>query len=85
MMGNECFMITIYVFLFAVRLKDYSMNIQDLSNLYLFLLFRDYLVVGANMMGNECFMITIYVILFAVRLKDYSIMYILLELSYYQC
>ena len=61
------------------------MNIQDLSNLYLFLLFRDYLVVGANMMGNECFMITIYVILFAVRLKDYSIMYILLELSYYQC
>ena len=34
MMGNECFMITIYVFLFALGLKDYSMNIQDLSNLY---------------------------------------------------
>ena len=33
-MGNECFMITIYVFLFALGLKVYSMNIQDLSNLY---------------------------------------------------
>ena len=27
-------MIIIYVFLFALGLKDYSMNIQDLSNLY---------------------------------------------------
>ena len=27
-------MITIYVFLFARGLKDYNMNIQDLSNLY---------------------------------------------------
>ena len=34
MIGNECFMITIYAFLFAHGLKDYSMNIQDLSNLY---------------------------------------------------
>ena len=34
MMGNECFMIAIYVFLFALGLRDYSMNIQDLSNLY---------------------------------------------------
>ena len=29
----ECFVITIYVCLFALGLKDYSMNIQDLSNL----------------------------------------------------
>ena len=34
MMGNECFTITIYVFLFATGLKDYSMNIQALNNLY---------------------------------------------------
>ena len=34
MMENECFMIIIYAFLFALGLKDYSMNIQDLSNLY---------------------------------------------------
>ena len=34
MMRHECFMITIYVFLFALELKDYSTNIQDLSNLY---------------------------------------------------
>ena len=33
-MGNDCFMITIYVFLFALGLRDYSMNMQDLSNLY---------------------------------------------------
>ena len=33
MTRNECFMITIYTFLFALLLKDYSMNIQDLSNL----------------------------------------------------
>ena len=33
-MRRECFMITIYVFLFALELKDYSTNIQDLSNLY---------------------------------------------------
>ena len=45
-------MITIHVFLFALGLRDYSMNIQDLSNLYnkkmkihLFLLSRDYQVV----------------------------------------
>ena len=31
---NERFIITIYVFLFALGLKDYSMSIQDLSNLY---------------------------------------------------
>ena len=34
MMENECFMIIIYASLFALGLKDYSMNIQDLSNLY---------------------------------------------------
>ena len=34
MMENECFMIIIYAFLFALGLKDYCMNIQDLSNLY---------------------------------------------------
>ena len=34
MSKNECFMITIYVFLFALGLKSYSINRQDLSNLY---------------------------------------------------
>ena len=34
MTGNECFIITIYVFLFALGLRDYSMNMQDLINLY---------------------------------------------------
>ena len=33
MVGNECFMITIYVFLFALGLKDCSMDIS-LNNLY---------------------------------------------------
>ena len=33
-MENERFMITIYAFLFPLGLKDYSMNIKDLSNLY---------------------------------------------------
>ena len=32
-MVNECFMITIYVFLFPLGLKDCSMYVQDLSNL----------------------------------------------------
>ena len=32
-MENECFMNTIYVFLFALGLKEYSVNIKDLSNL----------------------------------------------------
>ena len=31
---NERFIITIYVFLFALGLKDYNMSIQDLSNFY---------------------------------------------------
>ena len=31
---NGRFIITIYVFLFALGLKDYSMSIQDLSNFY---------------------------------------------------
>ena len=31
---NERFIITIYVFLFALGLKDYNMIIQDLSNFY---------------------------------------------------
>ena len=34
MMGNERFMITIIVFLFALGLEDYSMNMKGLSNLY---------------------------------------------------
>ena len=32
MIGNERFMITIYDFQFQRGLKDYSMNIKDLSN-----------------------------------------------------
>ena len=31
---NERFIITIYVFLFVLGLKDYNMSIQDLSNFY---------------------------------------------------
>ena len=34
MSKNECFMITIYVFLFTLGLNGYSINRQDLSNLY---------------------------------------------------
>ena len=34
MMGNERFMITIIVFLFALGFEDYSMNIKSLSKLY---------------------------------------------------
>ena len=33
-MEHERFMITIYVFLIALWMKDYSMNTEDLSNLY---------------------------------------------------
>ena len=75
---NEHFMITIYLFLFPVILKDYSMNRKDLSNFYkrswdnLFLLSRDSLVVRTTMMGNERFKINIYVFLFALGLKYYS-------------
>ena len=71
-------MITIYLFLFALLLKDYSMNRKDLSNLYqrstdgLFHLYRDYLIVWKTIIENEHFMITIYLFLFPVILKDYS-------------
>ena len=34
MIRNMCFMITRHAFLFGLGLKDYSMNIQDLSGLY---------------------------------------------------
>ena len=33
-MEHEPFMTSRYVFLFALEMKDYSMNTKDLSNLY---------------------------------------------------
>ena len=76
---NERFMITIYVFLFALGLKYYTINRKGLSNLYkssvdgLFFLTCDYLIVWTTIMENERFMITIYQFLFPLVLKYYSI------------
>ena len=75
-MENERFMIIIYVFLFAAGLKDFSRNMQDLSNLHkrsmiFFLLPHDSLMVCTSIMENELFLITIYLSLFGLGLKDY--------------
>ena len=71
-------MIPIYIFLFALVLKYYSMNRKNLRNWYkrsmdgFFYLSHDYLIVWRTTMGNERFIITISFFLFALRLEDYS-------------
>ena len=71
-------MIPIYLFLFALVLKYYSMNRKNWLNWYkrsmdaFFYLSRDYLIVWTTTMGNEHFIITISFFLIAFRLEDYS-------------
>ena len=56
-MENKRFMITIYIYLFALGLEAYSMNIQDLRNLY-----------KISMVCSFC----PYVFLIALGLKEFT-------------